>query len=1559
MGKVSLGDGCKDKGIVIHELMHTLGFLHEHSRPDRDDYVEIIWENIKEKHKQNFEKNSQDEVQNGSIGYDYNSIMHYGENNFAKNRSIPTIKPLKENVTIGQRDGFSANDIEKILERYECGKVITTNNGKSTTTTPTDRPTTSAKTTRTIPTLSTTTPDSGKSTTTPTDRPTTAKTTRTTPAQSTTTPDSGKSTTTTPIDRPTTSAKTTRNTPTQSTTTLDSGKSSSVKMKLTTDGQNSSLVTEEKTTDTRISSSAKEKETTDGLNLSPAMEEETIDGRNSSPASATTLQTTRKIIAMTTETQKTTQTENKLKALLEKLANAIAKMAVANAKTPRSRTTIDTLALVKGKTTLGLTTMTKLAAASLKTMPKLTTILSKSTSQSDPGSYGRYKRNAPQPNRPFIEDDEEVEPPHVESRVEVPMEPTHVESRVEVAMEPPPVESRVEVTVKTPTVEEGLEIENKFVDNNKDVVESPKVGEILENDSKFENNNKPVVEPPVVEGSLKFVNKFVDNDKGIVDSPVVEEKLKIDNKFAIEPPKVEGSLRVVNKSVETSGTVLEDYNRRLLIWKNEYQLWLNLFRRVMEQQKAITEPIKESIQADELLVSQSSTEITTEENVTPTILTIGKQIVLRNDPKDIIFSGGLSKIKISTKDSSRQITPASGEFKTTGNVAPCADTSKCVGTIDTSSESMTSANGAPCTTTSKCRTSGTDTSFKSVTAVIKVPCASPFNCLTSKSDTFAETLTTMPERPCTNNSMTTHDCIKSATSTTDAIKLQKGVSEFHLPKASNSDSISLTEASRITISDNFKSISNDPSVVAPGSTRAINNIPLGTIATANSEAMDPKLTTAGNRNPGAKLPRKATSVNIVSTSSFSDISTSESFTTSRLFPESGNSEVNIPEGTAKCRVCLLWNLLYKDTTRATLAREASKSVTFNVMDSTLAITNSVHPETVSIGGKSSKNMIPTGSILLPSVSETETSTNSPFEVISTENVNSNSLASGITIRNTMSPECESLGQTTLGNLICSSSNPDLTIPISKNIKGNSPTSMSAVSLTPEAIALEMTVPNIINFQCKSLGQTTLGNLICASSNPDNVNLTPNVPCEGKCKESKPGTTDAISSEIVSFNPLAMTSSENEFSENSDPSDTTPDCTNSEIDATKMTISGQGLPETSTHEMMSTRINIPNKKTSEKMSLEVTTSKCKISAKNIAEKKHFKGRRIDFVDNENPEKDSSDTSNIENRASQPKFPEGISFRKENSEDDVVDSSVVTTADHHTTSTDILFDLVVDPREHSTSYHRISIYRPLQGRSVLSNPDRYWPNGIVPYEISEKYNEIQKGLILEGMEEFKKHTCVSFVERKDETETSFAFIEPEERCQSEIGRQAGATKVTLSEGCYLPGTIVHELMHVLGFYHEHCRPDRDSYVMVLWDNIIPEAITNFKKYPESIVSNLSVGYDYDSVMHYSAYEFARDPDKPTLVPLKPGVKIGEKDGFSKLDILKINKLYNCSTIIEARDEGKVKGRKNDETEGVAELTQTLLQKLLKYFEMNFQRLFRSILRTIQRFRPIILSNKLKEE
>ena len=59
----------------------------------------------------------------------------------------------------------------------------------------------------------------------------------------------------------------------------------------------------------------------------------------------------------------------------------------------------------------------------------------------------------------------------------------------------------------------------------------------------------------------------------------------------------------------------------------------------------------------------------------------------------------------------------------------------------------------------------------------------------------------------------------------------------------------------------------------------------------------------------------------------------------------------------------------------------------------------------------------------------------------------------------------------------------------------------------------------------------------------------------------------------------------------------------------------------------------------------------------------------------------------------------------------------------------------------------------------------------------------------------------------------------RCWSYVGqvRMSGGQPVSIGRGCGIIGTVLHEIMHALGFFHTSSRHDRDSYVVVIPENI----------------------------------------------------------------------------------------------------------------------------------------------
>ncbi|EFN62831.1 Astacin-like metalloendopeptidase [Camponotus floridanus] len=198
-----------------------------------------------------------------------------------------------------------------------------------------------------------------------------------------------------------------------------------------------------------------------------------------------------------------------------------------------------------------------------------------------------------------------------------------------------------------------------------------------------------------------------------------------------------------------------------------------------------------------------------------------------------------------------------------------------------------------------------------------------------------------------------------------------------------------------------------------------------------------------------------------------------------------------------------------------------------------------------------------------------------------------------------------------------------------------------------------------------------------------------------------------------------------------------------------------------------------------------------------------------------------------------------------------------------------------------------------------PDKLWQNGIVPYVISDLYNPADYVKIYKAITYINNMTCVKFIPW-DGKSKDFLLIWPmmnPKGCWSFVGKFGGAQILSLEPpdekgpNCLEnEGRAIHELMHALGIFHEHSRADRDMYIDIHYENIIPGFRSNFNKQsPEN--ATYSYEYGYDSIMHYGNYFFSIDPMKPTLTPKMPGVMIGQRTAMSKTDCLKLNNLYGC--------------------------------------------------------------------
>lgn len=218
-----------------------------------------------------------------------------------------------------------------------------------------------------------------------------------------------------------------------------------------------------------------------------------------------------------------------------------------------------------------------------------------------------------------------------------------------------------------------------------------------------------------------------------------------------------------------------------------------------------------------------------------------------------------------------------------------------------------------------------------------------------------------------------------------------------------------------------------------------------------------------------------------------------------------------------------------------------------------------------------------------------------------------------------------------------------------------------------------------------------------------------------------------------------------------------------------------------------------------------------------------------------------------------------------------------------------DIAVSAKELSQSRRK---------RAATAYNKRLWRDGVIPFVIADGvYTGDQKAVLLQAMRHWENSTCLSFIERTTEKDYIY-FHKGRCGCCSYVGRKGnGRQGISVGKNCDKFGIVVHEIGHTVGFWHEHTRPDRGTFVNIFKDNIKKGEEHNFLQLSSTEINSLNEAYDYASIMHYGKSTFAKEVSQVTILPKKDPEtdlipEIGQREQLSQGDIRQTSKMYRCS-------------------------------------------------------------------
>lgn len=164
--------------------------------------------------------------------------------------------------------------------------------------------------------------------------------------------------------------------------------------------------------------------------------------------------------------------------------------------------------------------------------------------------------------------------------------------------------------------------------------------------------------------------------------------------------------------------------------------------------------------------------------------------------------------------------------------------------------------------------------------------------------------------------------------------------------------------------------------------------------------------------------------------------------------------------------------------------------------------------------------------------------------------------------------------------------------------------------------------------------------------------------------------------------------------------------------------------------------------------------------------------------------------------------------------------------------------------------VNAQRPQPQSPFPTDPNMYWPGGVVPYEFDANVAVPNQNAMLTAMAQWQNCATVQFVARSGQAD--YVHIQNSTGNNSQVGRVGGQQIINIYNW---NNTFVmaHELGHSLGFGHTQTRSDRAAYVAINYANIQPAYSFNFDV---QAGFNDYGPYDFDSVMGYGQCDFSID-------------------------------------------------------------------------------------------------------